>query len=58
MPGELTKVGYEKVEQSAKAEIEKCLRDLMEACEYTQGDTEKGFVQGLVANINKTETKF
>jgi hypothetical protein len=54
MPVELTKVEYEKVEQNAKTEIEKCLRDLMEACEYTQADTEKAFVQGLVANINKT----
>jgi hypothetical protein len=36
------------------SEIAHCLRELMEACEYTQADTELIFVQGLVAAINKT----
>jgi hypothetical protein len=44
----------ERHKKQKSSEIAPCLRELMEAREYTQADTELIFVRGLVAAINKT----
>ena len=44
----------EQHKKQKRSVIAHCLRELMEACEYTQADTELIFVRGLVAAINKT----